>query len=215
MYCTKYIENLNIFFNELPSWYYIIPYIIHFISSIILYNKTKDISEKNPPLYDIIISNTPDLSNYDIIPNILLCFIFSFLLIPLFFNENFKILYSFFKYFSLIILIRTITTQVTILPPTILEPQRECKYEKNFFDIICICLDGHNLDKIFSGHTAASLLLVLLYFKYNILEKNSLYLLLGLQILLSLTLILTRGHYTIDVLLAYIITFGIFLLLDL
>ena len=134
-------------------------------------------------LYDIIISNTPDLSKYDYISNLLFIFIFSFLLIPLFF-KNYKFFISFFKYFSIIVLLRTITTQVTVLPP-----QTECKYEKKFLNIFYMCLNGHHIDKIFSGHTSASLLIVLLYFRYNILDKNLLYLLLGLQILLAFSLI--------------------------
>lgn len=209
MYCTKYIENLNNYFNKLSLWYYFIPYIMHIISSCLLFSKSSMFCKDYPPLYDIIISNTPDLSKYHYIPNILMFFISVFLLIPLFF-KNYKLFISFFKYFSIIVLLRTITTQVTVLPP-----QTECKYEKNFFNIFYMCLNGHYIDKIFSGHTSASLLIVLLYFRYNILDKNLLYLLLGLQILLAFSLILTRSHYTIDILIAYIITFGIFLLLDL
>jgi len=210
MYCTKYLENLNNYLNNLSLWYYVIPYIFHIIGTCFLFNKSNMIYKNSYPLYDIIISNTPDLSKYDYLPNVLMFFISIFLLIPLLLKKNYRIFISFFKYFSIIVFLRTITTQVTILPP-----QTECKYEKKILNMLYICLNGHNLDKIFSGHTSASLLIILLYFRYDILEKNLFYLLLALQILLSFSLILTRNHYTVDVVIAYIITFGIFLLLDL
>jgi hypothetical protein len=76
-------------------------------------------------------------------------------------------------------------------------------------------LNGHCIDKIFSGHTSASLLLVFLYNKYNIITSNLIYVLLFIQILLALSLILTKEHYTIDVILGYLITTMILLLLDL
>ena len=76
-------------------------------------------------------------------------------------------------------------------------------------------MDGHCLDKIFSGHTAFSLLLVFVCNKFNILSKTFIYILLLIQFVLALSLILTREHYTVDVILGYLITIPILLLLDL
>lgn len=48
--------------------------------------------------------------------------------------------------------------------------------------------------------------------KYKLVNNNLLYFFIGIQILIALLLIITKGHYTIDVLLAYFITSTVLLL---
>jgi hypothetical protein len=204
MYCTKFIEKVNNYLNNIPLYYYLIPFVIHIISTKLLSDKIT-LMKDHKPLYDIIMSNTPDLSRYPFIPNVFLIIISIFLIIPLFIKPEPKFFISLIKYYSIIILIRTITTQSTILPAS-----GKCK-SYGLYKYI----NGHCIDKVFSGHTAISLILILQYYRYNIVNINIIYLLLIIQSLLSLSLILTRGHYTIDIIIAYVISISLFSLLDL
>ena len=203
---TQIIKNINDFFQEIPLWVYIIPLIFHILSNKFLYSMQRRKSTYQP-LYDVIISNVPDLSKYNFIPNTLMFILSTFLIIPLYIKPNYNVFISLFKYLSVIIFLRSITTSVTILPSIV----NGCKFK---IDLITF-LNGHCIDKIFSGHTSVSLLLVFLYNKYNIITSNLIYVLLFIQILLALSLILTKEHYTIDVILGYLITTMILLLLDL
>jgi sphingomyelin synthase-related protein 1 len=203
---TQIVKNINDFFQAIPLWVYIIPFIFQTLSNGFLYTM-QDRKSNYKPLYDVIISNVPDLSKYNFIPNTLMFILSSFLIIPLYIKPNYNVFISLFKYLSVIIFLRSITTSVTILPSIV----NGCKFK---MDLITF-LNGHCIDKIFSGHTSASLLLVFLYNKYNIITSNLIYVLLFIQILLALSLILTKEHYTIDVILGYLITTMILLLLDL
>ena len=200
------IKNINLFLNKLPLWYYLIPYILHIISTNLLTDKFNDVKSYKP-LYDAIMSNTPDLSDYENVSNYLFFFIAIFLIIPLYIKPNNKIFISLFKYFSVLVLLRSITSYVTILP----SQTSKCKNNLGLLRYI----NGHCIDKIFSGHTATSLIIILMYHKYNIISKNMVYFLLGIQFLLAISLIVTRGHYTIDVVIAYLITIFVYLLFDL
>ena len=77
------IKNINLFLNKLPLWYYLIPYILHIISTNLLTDKFNDVKSYKP-LYDVIMSNTPDLSDYENVSNYLFLFIAIFLIIPLY-----------------------------------------------------------------------------------------------------------------------------------
>ena len=68
------IKNINLFLNKLPLWYYLIPYILHIISTNLLTDKFNDVKSYKP-LYDAIMSNTPDLSDYENVSNYLFFFI--------------------------------------------------------------------------------------------------------------------------------------------
>ena len=203
---TQIVKNINDFFQTIPLWVYIIPFIFQTLSNGFLYTM-QDRKSNYKPLYDVIISNVPDLSKYNFIPNTLMFILSTFLIIPLYIKPNYNVFISLFKYLSVIIFLRSITTSVTILPSSV----NGCKFKMDLMTF----LNGHCIDKIFSGHTSASLLLVFLYNKYNIITSNLIYVLLFIQILLALSLIITKEHYTIDVILGYLITTMILLLLDL
>ena len=200
------IDNFNTFLQDIPLWAYSIPYILHALTVVYLFSK-KETVRGSKPLYDIIISNIPDLSKFRMIPNILLFVLMSYLIIPLIFKPNVDVFISIYRYFSIILLLRSITISSTILPPI----DRNCDFKLNMHTF----MDGHCLDKIFSGHTAFSLLLVFVCNKYSILSNSFIYILLFIQLVLALSLILTRGHYTVDVILGYLITIPILLLFDL
>tara|TARA_B100000123_G_C25685472_1_gene408394 strand:+ start:28 stop:648 length:621 start_codon:yes stop_codon:yes gene_type:complete len=200
------IDNFNTTLQNIPLWVYIIPYIMHFLTVVYLFSK-KEVIRGSKPLYDTIISNIPDLSKFRNIPNMLLLVLMSYLIIPLFFKPNVDVFISIYRYFSIILLLRSFTISSTILPPI----NSNCDFKLNMQTF----MDGHCLDKIFSGHTAFSLLLVFVCNKFNILSKTFIYILLLIQFVLALSLILTREHYTVDVILGYLITIPILLLFDL
>jgi len=72
---------------------------------------------------------------------------------------------------------------------------------------------GHCSDKIFSNHTAFTLLALLVIYEFNLLNMGQL-LILGLfQILYALLIIITRAHYSVDVLLSYYIVVPLYYLI--
>ena len=84
-----------------------------------------------------------------------------------------------------------------------------CRNKYSFMNYII----GHCNDKIFSGHTSVSMILLYLAYRYNLVNNFILYLLIFIQILIALMLIITKGHYTIDVLISYFITGTILLII--
>lgn len=199
----KVINRINQFFKQLPNWIYIIPFLLHFLTTYYLLHGKPHNYSHGEPLYDIIMSNIPDFSKYHYIVN----YIMIILMLPFIFYPKTKYFISIFKYFSIIIFIRCFTTIVTILPSC---EKNYCKFGNNFLNYIF----GHCNDKIFSGHTALSLILVYLLNYYKIVNKNLLYFFIFIQILIALLLVITKGHYTIDILIAYFITGTILLIIS-
>jgi hypothetical protein len=102
---------------------------------------------------------------------------------------------DFLKLFFIILIIRFLFTQITVLPK-----MKHCKI--NHFSPL-----GYCYDKIFSGHISFIFLcsLFLLETKYI-----SIYTLACINIINSILIISTRAHYTIDVIIAFMVTFFIF-----
>jgi len=154
-----------------------------YYSSRIKNNKT------TPKVYDIGHKYLPNIAQYEYIINIILglaaC---SFFIYP-------KIFLPFLVLFLIIIVIRMITIQLTVLPKT------TCDIKKS------VDLSGYCYDKIFSGHAAFMCLLTL--FLYN-LKKISIFVLIIINVLYGLLIISARSHYTIDVVVAFIVTLLIF-----
>ena len=102
----------------------------------------------------------------------------------------------FIKYFTILLLIKIILMNVTILP----DPSKRCKNGTNIFTILF--MGGCN-DLIFSLHMTI-VLLILHFLKKNklITEKYAMI----YSLLQAFFIIFTHNHYTIDVILAFIIT---------
>jgi hypothetical protein len=142
-----------------------------------------------PKVYDIGHKYLPNIEKYEYIINIILgiaCIVF--FMYP-------KIFVPFSILFMIIYIIRLFTVQLTVLPKT------TCSIKST------IDLSGYCYDKIFSGHTAFLCLITLFLFNLN---KISVFTLLFINILYGLLIIASRAHYTIDVFIAYIVTFSIF-----
>lgn len=145
-------------------------------------------------LPDVIHTSMPDLSKYekliDLFPIVLGCIVIylSFVLHP---KMNVKELL--FRITALILL-RTITTRVTILPSPI------CKRNASANAI------GGCHDCIYSLHTA--LMLLFAYYIQKCLQSLR-YPLLLYSLIGSIFIVCTRSHYSIDVLVAWIIVFAL------
>ena len=149
-------------------------------------------STSHAPLYDIIHANTIDLSKYeqliDLIPLTLGCFV---LYLVLFHNLNIR---KIFLMTAIIFLLRAFTITATILPSPICRDGKQSKAM------------GGCSDCIFSGHMACTLLYAYLIYKHTRAYK---YLLLLYCILSGLFISMTRSHYTIDVIVAWLAVYAI------
>lgn len=170
---------------------YILFYLFYIFNSFYQLKLGKKKNFNNKPLYDLI-SNIIDLSNYSIYVDIFtLFFIFIFII-----NSNIKLFLVFFKIFSIIIFLRSISSTITIIPTSDIN----CKYNNLFL------LIGHCNDKIFSGHCAFTLLLILILIDNNKISLKYSLLLFLVHFIYSISLILIKYHYSVDVFISYLIT---------
>jgi hypothetical protein len=155
------------------------------------YNGRIEKNKTTPKIYDIAHKYLPDLNQYDMLHH-LITIIF---VIPIMFNWN--MLNEYLGYWVVIFLIRTITIIVTILPK-----YKHCKE----YDEITMFLGGC-YDKIFSGHFSSVFLATLLYLKYGWITMPSLVI---INLINSLSILLSRGHYTIDLIVAIFVTLFVY-----
>lgn len=152
-------------------------------------------NEPDGKIFDILHHITPDLQVYaKYNDTILVLTILSFLFVP----KSVSILKEFLAKFILIMFVRALTTMSTILPK-----QSECRSEMGWINMF----KGQCYDKVFSGHTAFVLLATLIYLRENIISVPVFFL---VNLLNITSIILTRSHYTIDVILAIVITYLVY-----
>jgi hypothetical protein len=149
------------------------------------------------PLYDIIHYNTSNLSDYKYLVD-LLAFVF---ILPLIYCNG-KCKSEFIYISTIVIILRSFTILVNDLPKSDIN----CKQTSTIYSYIF----GHCHDKIFSGHVALTLIALLLIKKYDIFNKKITSIISILHLFYSFLIILTRGHYTMDVLLSYYIVIPLF-----
>lgn len=183
--------------KNLPLSVYFLPYIIHLLIVYVMSNKKRD-KYNRQQLYDIIADNTPNLSKYCEYVNITMVLFW----LPLLFSFALAPFISIFKYVSILFFIRSILTSSTILP--------SCNAEKctNYNGLYKYIL-GYCNDKIFSGHVSVCLVLVHIMKRFDIINDYMYIFFILLTVLISIAIIMVRWHYTVDVLLAYIITCGL------
>ena len=142
----------------------------------------------NPKVYDIFHKYLPDLSKYEWISN-LYCTVIS---VILFSYIDLDGIIEFASYYIVLLIIRDISINLTILPKN-----KECfqSYDNAIF--------GGCYDKIFSGHFATVYLLTLIVNKYNAVSPVVLVI---INIINAFLILLTRGHYTIDIFVSFFIT---------
>jgi len=108
------------------------------------------------------------------------------------------ILKEFFGKFLIILLVRALTIVSTILPK-----HEKCDDNLNWYDYI----RGQCYDKVFSGHISFVLLLCLIMLREKILSVPTFFAILTTQFA---SIILTRSHYTVDVILGIVITYLVY-----
>lgn len=145
-------------------------------------------------IHDLLQEYLPDLHNYHYLVDIVALVI----LIPAFFYFNQTLTIEFLTKFLIIMFIRAFSVISTVLP----------KYENcdETFTFRSFFLGGC-YDKIFSGHTSFILLLTLMYWREHLINSMTLF---GLNFINILAILLTRSHYTVDVIMAIFVTTTIF-----
>jgi len=167
-------------------------YLTHLNGNKFYENRIKN-NKINPKVYDIGHKYLPNLSEN----NFLLTTINIFVVIPpliIFLLYGNDIFYEFIYYFFIIYLIRMIMINLTILPK-----YKMCEDKFEIYNLF----NGHCYDKIFSGHFASIFLLILIVYKHNIITNIPILIIYGLFNFISI--LLTRSHYTIDIIVAIIV----------
>ena len=102
--------------------------------------------------------------------------------------------------------LRFLTCISTLLPPIKGRYKKERSDDSNLLNYLI----GHNYDKIFSGHTGVMLICVLITITNNLVNKTNQIIVSILGVIYSILILLTRQHYTVDVLLSYMIVVPIY-----
>ena len=157
------------------------------------YNDRKKKEKVETKIYDIAHKYLPkcDTDKIEKIETMMNIFMY----LPLLWKPS--IIYDYVSHIIPLYLFRSVTTMTTILPK-----------HKNCDDNEFKFLNGHCYDKMFSGHYASVMIISLLMNRENIDTKIIL-----MYNLISIFLILvTRGHYTIDVIMGGYIAVTAFML---
>jgi hypothetical protein len=151
---------------------------------------------KNPDrLFDIIQESTPNLHEYEFIVNLIPLLVIGSLFI---FPITTDIMEEFFVKFTLILVLRAMTTLSTILPK-----HEKCETKDDW----STRLVGGCYDKIFSGHTAFTALWTLIFVREKFISHPMFW---GINIFNMLMIVVTRSHYTVDVILGFILTYLVY-----
>ena len=154
------------------------------------------INKKDPRrIWDIVWDNTPDLNEYAYIKNILPV---SLLASVFFIKDGFSIFYEFFTKFILILIIRSATVISTIFPK-----YAKCRLTGNTIEDAI----GGCYDKIFSGHTSFVALFTLILLNKNKINPLIFWI---LNIFEMSIITLSRSHFTVDVILGFVISYLIY-----
>ncbi len=147
-------------------------------------------------IFDIAHKYLPDLHDYQWIINILPAALFVWILAL---SDGAMVLRDTLLMYLIVLMIRALTAATTILPK-----HEKCQVGAKFWNLF---QGGGCYDKIFSGHMALVVLLLLNLASRGYLTQRSVWALGGVE---ALTILLTRGHYTVDVVLGTVIAYLVF-----
>lgn len=146
-------------------------------------------------IWDIVWEYGPDLHRYEILINVIPILLF----VSLFFiNRGDSLLYEIVVKFIIILLVRAITTISTIFPK-----EERCDDEITWFTPI----NGGCYDKVFSGHTAIVTLITLIFWREKLIDFSTFWV---LNLTQMSTIVLTHSHFTVDVVLGFVITYLVY-----
>lgn len=195
---------LNLYtFIYFPIWCGCI--FLHYILSVKTYNLGFAIKlDKQPPLYDIIQRNFPNLQRYRFIPEILhLIPVLALVgcIIYWFDYNSLRALNKFFITHGPLMALRGIFFSVTLLP----DSSQMC-FESNHL--------GSCFDLIFSGHSTIMLLCSFIINEFFNIGIFVYIFLMFKNFVTFLLIILCRNHYTIDVLISIFMTYFVYSLVS-
>jgi hypothetical protein len=178
------------------EWAVIVSAVFLIIASNYLTNRIGESHyREKDEIYDLFHSILPDVSDYEGYYFV----IFTIILAVLFLQLTTKNKIEFGLKLLIIWLMRAITISVTILPP-----HEKCSTPVNDLGSV---LNGGCHDKIFSGHTASLALLSIYLVRQKILSTPIAVLLNTVNVA---SILLTRGHYTVDIVIALFITYFVY-----
>ena len=167
----------------------IMAFFVHYLGSN-FYNQRLKSKKVNPKVFDIAHKYLPDLSTNKLLRDVTNILVFA----PFLFGG--KVVQEHMSFFIMILLVRSIFNMTTILPK-----HKTCKDESyTFYNVIF----GHCYDKVFSGHFSSSVLLSLILLKHGIVTNVWSHI--AFNAVNAVMILLLRGHYTIDLLVAYFVT---------
>lgn len=145
------------------------------------------------PLHDVFHDMLPNLSEWVTLRDYILPIFFIPLLL-LSYGDVCELLLLFCEGFMYIVTLKAITIFFTFLPPS----NTKCAEKKQI---------NHCFHQIFSGHNSFVLLLCILYLQFLPWNKYKLHVILICisTFLYSMFILMTRAHYSVDVILSYII----------
>jgi hypothetical protein len=154
-----------------------------------------DKQKTTPKVYDVMHKVLPKNTGIHWLTNYMLVLS----LLPLIFNFNSDLGYNFLGLLITVNIIRDISINLTILPKDI-----DCVPDKTIISHIL----GSCYDKIFSGHFSFVYILTLLYYSYG--YFTSIPLLVSWNIINALIILVSRSHYTIDIVMAFFVCSFVF-----
>ncbi len=165
-------------------------YFTHLFGKTFYKHENKDVK-----IFDLLWSITPDLHQYSLVNDLIPVAVFGFFLVT---PQHPSLIKEFFGKFLIILLVRALTIVSTVLPK-----HEKCDDDINWYDYI----RGQCYDKVFSGHMSFVLLLCLIMLREKILSVPTFFAIIAAQFA---SIILTRSHYTVDVVLAIVITYLVY-----
>ena len=160
--------------------------------------------KNHPPLVDLVHDLTPNLSEWEPVLDYFIA-VPIVLLIVMGGGKRMAILDDFMGYFSVLLLLRCLTTVVTIFPRS----NAKCLQQKGDIDSPLKAFSGTCYDKLFSGHTAFIMLLALIFAKHKLLPVPNV-VLWAVTAAWGTAIIMTRAHYTVDVIISALLTYFVF-----
>jgi len=157
--------------------------------------------QNEPVLKDVFFDLLPDLSKYPYIRDIALVLC----IIPfLYVHDKLPFILETWNLFLIIVTLKAICIFFTFIPPSNTVCHKNIQ-NKNANIIIKLNSLNHTYHQIFSGHNSFVFLVYLMYIKYGLFNLNCLTIL--PVICYSLLILMTRCHYTVDIIISYIIVY--------
>jgi hypothetical protein len=164
-------------------------YNLNFIENIgeVFYSKNHEF----PKIYDILHENCAHVDKFEYASDII-----SLILIIILIFLDINMFYNYLGFIIVIFIIRIFTNMLTILPKNNL-----CVTSNSF------SFRGGCYDKVFSGHFASAFIASLILYKNNYINAILLVL---INLINSLFIILSRNHYTIDIIMSFFVSLVIY-----